>query len=80
MTPRNKNRGRILRVKQGYNPNSSSIGSDVPVFLAAAAGAGVVAAFILSLMSLTRKRIADAVKQSCGPDAAGPAGKEDERS
>lgn len=25
--------GRVLRIKRGYNPNSSSIGSDIPIFL-----------------------------------------------
>ena len=30
-------RGRVLRLKSGYNPNSSSIGSDIPTFLAFAA-------------------------------------------
>ena len=25
--------GRILRIKRGYNPNSSSVGSDIPTFL-----------------------------------------------
>lgn len=34
-------KGRILKVKNGYNPNSSSIGSGILPFLAAAAGAGV---------------------------------------
>lgn len=28
-----KSKGRILRVKRGYNPNSSSVGSDIPTFL-----------------------------------------------
>ena len=43
----NKERGRILRLKQGYNPNSSSVGSQIPTFLAFAVGAGVFAVFIL---------------------------------
>ena len=45
-------KGRILRVKYGYNPNSSSIGSIVYVFsakiLGAAVGFGVVASLICS--------------------------------
>lgn len=30
---RDKSKGRILRIKRGYNPNSSSVGSDIPLFL-----------------------------------------------
>jgi hypothetical protein len=43
--------GKILRVKTGYNPNSSSVGSQIPTFLFFAAGtgaAGVIAAQILN--------------------------------
>jgi hypothetical protein len=43
--------GRILRVKQGYNPNSSSVGSAIPLFLAAAVSAGAVTVFLLNLFS-----------------------------
>jgi hypothetical protein len=47
-----KSKGRILRVKQGYNPNSSSMGSIVFVlpaaFLAATVGFGAVSGIILS--------------------------------
>ena len=35
----NEHKGRILRVKSGYNPNSSSVGSLIPAFLAFATGA-----------------------------------------
>jgi len=45
-------KGKILRVKQGYNPNSSSMGSIVFVLpaalLAATVGFGVVSSIILS--------------------------------
>ena len=34
--------GRILKIKIGYNPNSSSIGSAIPYFLAFSAGAGAL--------------------------------------
>ena len=37
-----RNRGRILRVKLGYNPNSSSVGSLIPAFLAFATGAAAL--------------------------------------
>ncbi len=35
-------KGRILRVKTGYNPNSSSVGSLIPAFLAFATGAAAL--------------------------------------
>ena len=35
-------KGKILRVKTGYNPNSSSIGSHIPTFFAMAAGLGFI--------------------------------------
>ena len=47
-----KTKGKILRVKQGYNPNSSSMGSIVfvlpAVLLAATVGFGVVSSIIMS--------------------------------
>ena len=46
--------GQVLRIKQGYNPNSSSVGSAIPVFLAGAVGAGAVAAFLLNLVGSVR--------------------------
>ena len=49
--------GRVLRVKTGYNPNSSSVGTDIPTFLAAAAGAGALASVVLNLLSATATRI-----------------------
>ncbi|MBN1673884.1 MAG: hypothetical protein JXR37_22740 [Kiritimatiellae bacterium] len=36
-----------MRVKRGYNPNSSSVGSAIPAFLAVAAGAGVATVVLL---------------------------------
>lgn len=45
--------GRVLRVKVGYNPNSSSIGSAIPLFLAAAVGSGAVTVFLLNLLDST---------------------------
>jgi hypothetical protein len=45
-------KGKILRVKQGYNPNSSSMGSIVfslpAALLAATVGFGVVSSIIMS--------------------------------
>ena len=46
-------KGRILRVKMGYNPNSSSIGSIVFILpatlLAVTAGFGIVSGVIMSV-------------------------------
>jgi hypothetical protein len=42
-------RARVLRVKLGYNPNSSSVGSEIPKFLAFALAAGVTATLWLHL-------------------------------
>lgn len=48
--PGEKPAGRVLRVKWGYNPNSSSIGSGIPAFLAFAAGAGGFTVILLSML------------------------------
>jgi hypothetical protein len=49
------NRGRILRLKQGYNPNSSSIGTIVfampAALLASTVAFGAAAAYITSALS-----------------------------
>jgi hypothetical protein len=51
-SPNKKGEGKILRVKTGYNPNSSSIGSIIFVIpatlLAITAGFGVVSGIIMS--------------------------------
>lgn len=55
-------RGRVLRVKDGYNPNSSSVGSAISAYLAVAVGAGAVGVILLNLFSsaggLLRRRLA----------------------
>ncbi|MDH4203708.1 MAG: hypothetical protein OEV87_12570 [Phycisphaerae bacterium] len=52
--------GKILRVKQGYNPNSSSIGSIVFVMPAALLGItaafGVVSSVIMSTLMTDKKK------------------------
>jgi hypothetical protein len=51
--------GKILRVKAGYNPNSSSVGSQIPTFFAYAAGTGifaVVASQILNMIKTHNKK------------------------
>jgi hypothetical protein len=48
---KNTGSGKILRAKAGYNPNSSSVGSQIPAFLFFAVGtgaAGIIAAQILN--------------------------------
>ena len=50
-------RGRVLRLKSGYNPNSSSIGSDIPTFLAFAASAGTLTTVLTHLLSEAGERI-----------------------
>jgi len=60
---RTQTRGKILRVKLGVNPNSSSLGSDV-IFLMI--GTPVVAVLIFALSTLlrtTRRGKPDAAKE-----------------
>lgn len=53
--------GKILRVKQGYNPNSSSVGSSLPVFFAfaLASGALVMAGMHIAHFFKNRKKGAE---------------------
>ena len=50
-------KGRVLRVKTGYNPNSSSVGSLIPAFLAFAAGAGAAAVVAANILNAVSKNI-----------------------
>ena len=47
----NAGKGKILRVKTGYNPNSSSVGSQIPAFLFFAAGTGMLTIIALQLLN-----------------------------
>ena len=49
--------GRILRLKCGYNPNSSSVGSDIPYFFATALGSGALLVMVYNLLALYDRRI-----------------------
>lgn len=49
LTPPGK--GKILRVKTGYNPNSSSVGSQIPAFFAFAVGSGALTIFVLHILN-----------------------------
>ena len=62
------NSGRVLRVKSGYNPNSSSIGSDIPAFLAAAACAGSVTVIIINILAVARDRILESKNDEPGEE------------
>ncbi|MBN1576064.1 MAG: hypothetical protein JW913_05905 [Chitinispirillaceae bacterium] len=48
--------GRILRVKKGFNPNSSSIATDIIVFFTAAAG---VSALFAAAAGVVMARFSD---------------------
>jgi hypothetical protein len=52
-----KQKGRILKVKKGYNPNSSSIGSDILAFLIFAGGAGIFSVILSNTMDSIKKII-----------------------
>ncbi|MBZ0254124.1 MAG: hypothetical protein K8I02_12360 [Candidatus Methylomirabilis sp.] len=45
-------RGKILRMKFGYNPNSSSLAMDVSLMLLAASAISVLAVFISSVVRI----------------------------
>ncbi len=44
-------KGRILKIKTGYNPNSSSIGLDMVAFLTAGAGVTVLFNAIAAILA-----------------------------
>ena len=50
-------KGKILRVKTGYNPNSSSMGSLIPTFLFASGVAGMLTVFITTMFQKANKVI-----------------------
>jgi hypothetical protein len=45
-------KGRILKIKSGFNPNSSSVGSDIPAFFFAALGSGALGIMVLQMMDV----------------------------
>ena len=57
-----KKKGKILRVKQGYNPNSSSLGSIIPEFLFLSGLAGTLTVFLTALFRKTDRQIREKVK------------------
>jgi len=52
-----KQKGQILKVKKGYNPNSSSIGSDIMAFLILAGGAGILSVVLSNTLDSIKKII-----------------------
>ncbi|CAB1078865.1 hypothetical protein D1AOALGA4SA_6587 [Olavius algarvensis Delta 1 endosymbiont] len=48
-------KGKILRIKQGYNPNSSSVGSQIPYLFAFFAGTGMITIITLHLFHKFKK-------------------------
>jgi hypothetical protein len=58
-------KGRVLRVKCGYNPNSSSVGSQIPTFFFSAVGIGflaVIASQIFNMIKIHIKKKKDAIE------------------
>jgi len=49
--------GRILKVKKGYNPNSSSIGSDIFTYLSFAVGTGALTVILMNTFNSVGKLI-----------------------
>jgi len=52
-----KQKCQILKVKKGYNPNSSSIGSDIMAFLILAGGAGILSVVLSNTLDSIKKII-----------------------
>ena len=51
-----RRRGRILAVKWGLNPNSSSLGADVTFLLFGATAVGMLTPLVAALVRYRRKR------------------------
>lgn len=60
MGARRRRRGRILAVKWGLNPNSSSLGVDVTFLLFGAAALSFTTPVVAALLRLRRNRTEDA--------------------
>jgi len=52
-----KQKGQVLKVKKGYNPNSSSIGSDIMAFLILAGGTGILSVILSNTLDSIKKII-----------------------
>lgn len=60
-------RGRILRIKAGYNPNSSSVGSLIPKFLFLALGTGALTITVLGLVSAVDRKLRKGAPEAGSP-------------
>ncbi len=60
-----KHKGRILRLKKGYNPNSSSVGSQIPYFMTFTLSSGIVSIIILNILNVYDRHIRK-TKDDCG--------------
>lgn len=60
LSRRRRRRGRILAVKLGVNPNSSSLGADVTFLIFGAAAVGMLTPVIGALLRWRRKEKAHA--------------------
>jgi hypothetical protein len=57
-------KGRILKIKTGYNPNSSSIGVDMVVFFTVGAAVTVLFNTIAAILGATKGHEHGALKES----------------
>lgn len=64
-------RGRILAIKWGMNPNSSSLGVDVTFLLIGATALAAVTPIVGALLRLRTARATRAATKASSPDAAG---------
>jgi len=62
-------KGKILKVKTGYNPNSSSIGVDIAIFFSAAAAGTIIFNTMAAIVSAT-KASQDSGGEEASPDRA----------
>ncbi len=56
-SPLPENPGKILRVKEGFNPNSSSVGSQIHLFFAFALASGSLTVLVLNLLNAYDRKI-----------------------
>jgi len=57
-----EDKGRILRIKTGYNPNSSSVGSLIPTFLALSTSAAALTVLTMNSLNAIDKHIREKKK------------------
>lgn len=50
-------KGKVLRVKSGYNPNSSSVGSQIPTFFFFAVASGLCTIIAMQVLNMIATHI-----------------------